>query len=60
MELINTVGTRVHVREELAAQLIAAGYREPTGPTATAPDPAPSAAARRTTTRAKRVRGRGQ
>ncbi|PPK63519.1 hypothetical protein V5P93_000426 [Actinokineospora auranticolor] len=51
MELINTVGTRVHVRDELAARLIAAGYREPTTP----PTPA-----RRTTTRAKRTRGRGQ
>ncbi|MBM7771233.1 MULTISPECIES: DUF7302 family protein [Actinokineospora] len=53
MELINTVGTRVHVRDDVAARLIAAGYRVPA-------DSAPATPARRATTRAKRTRDRGQ
>ena len=54
MELINTIGTRVRVRDEHADWLIAAGYThpEPSGDDTT--DEPPVKPARRTTTRAAR------
>jgi hypothetical protein len=48
VELINTIGTRVHVRDEHAEHLLAAGYTHPR-PTEESARPA-----RRTTTRAAR------
>lgn len=56
MELINTIGTRVRVRDEHADRLIAAGYThpEPAGDPADATDEQPARPARRTTTRAAR------
>lgn len=50
MELINTIGTRVRVRDEHADRLIAAGYTRP------ASEDAPAKAPRRTTTRAATTR----
>ena len=45
MELINTLGTRVHVRAEHAETLLAAGYRRPDT------EPRHARTARRKTTR---------
>lgn len=52
MELINTIGTRVRVRDEHADRLLAAGYTHP-DPTNT-PSEQPARPPRRTTTRAAR------
>lgn len=58
MELINTIGTLVRVRDEHADRLIAAGYThpEPAGHVNSA-DEKPARPARRTTTRAARRTG---
>jgi hypothetical protein len=51
VELINTIGTRVRVRDEHADRLIAAGYTHPEPSDDAKPPVKP---ARRTTTRAAR------
>ncbi|MPZ84002.1 MAG: hypothetical protein GEV28_27860 [Actinophytocola sp.] len=63
MDLINTIGTRVRVRDEHADRLIAAGYTHPQPAQTTGEQPARPA--RRTTTRgatrtARRTAGGGK